>query len=109
MNILQDNEFISANKMFDAKAKLFTKQYETKTQKLSRNFVEGGQNKDGVWKNAKKLVEFIWFSLCFHFARREREGLWKLTRQSFETKTDDTGARYVSTIWPCVLIIMIIK
>ena len=31
------------------------------------------------------------------------------TRQSFETKTDDTGARYVCTIWPCVLIIMIIK
>ena len=126
MNILQDNEFISANKMFEAKAKLFTKQYETKTQKLSRYFVEGGQprsqglssnrpcleggqNKDGVWKNAVKLVEFIWISLCFHFARREIEGLWELTRQSFETKTDDTGARYVSTIWPCVLIIMIIK
>ena len=32
MNILQGNEFISANKMFEAKAKLFMKQCETKTQ-----------------------------------------------------------------------------
>ena len=71
-----------------------------------------GQHTDGVWKNAEKLVEFIWFSLCFCFARRGRKGWRELTRQSFQTKTDDTGARYVRTIlniWPCVLIIMIIK
>ena len=48
-----------------------------------------GQNTDGVWKNAEKLVEFIWFSLCFHFARRGREGWRELTRQSFET-TENT-------------------
>ena len=75
---------------------------------MNRYFMEE-QNTDGVWKNAEKLVEFIWFSLCFHFPRRGREGWRELTRQSFETKTDDTGARYVRTIWPCVLIIMIIK
>ena len=68
-----------------------------------------GQNTVGVWKNAEKLVEIIWPSWCFHFARRGREGWRELTRQSFETKTDDTGARYVRTIWPCVLIIMRIK
>ena len=59
-----------------------------------------GQNKDGVWKNVENLVEFIWFSLCFHFARCDREGLRELTRQLFENRTDDTGARYVHTIWP---------
>ena len=32
INILQDSKFISANKLFEAKAKLFTKQCETKTQ-----------------------------------------------------------------------------
>ena len=32
INILQDSDFISANKMFEAKAKLFTKQCETKTE-----------------------------------------------------------------------------
>ena len=68
-----------------------------------------GQNKDGDWKNAENLVEFIWFSLCFHFALRGREGWRELTRQTFETKTDETGARYVRKIWSCVLIIMIIK
>ena len=77
-------------------------------QKLNQYLMEG-QNKDGVWKNAEKLVEFIWFSLCFHFARRGREGWRELTRQSFETKTDNTGARYVRTIWPDALIITIIK
>ena len=55
-----------------------------------------GQNTDGVWKNAKKLLEFIWISLCFHFAGRGREGWRELTRQSFEIKTDDAGARYVT-------------
>ena len=34
-----------------------------------------GQNKDGVWKNAERLVEFIWFAFCFHFARRGRDTL----------------------------------
>ena len=75
---------------------------------MNRYFMKG-QNKNGVWKNTEKLVEFIWFSLCFHFARRGREGWRELTRQSLETKTDDTRARYVRTIWPCVLIMMIIK
>ena len=32
INILQDSEFISVNKMFEAKVKLFTKQCEAKTQ-----------------------------------------------------------------------------
>ena len=106
INTLQDSEFMSANKMFEAKAKLFTKENNAKPkhkssiqsgdmQKLNRYFMEG-QNTDGVWKDAEKLVEFIWFSLCFHFARRGREGWRELTRQSVEIKTDDTGARYIT-------------
>ena len=62
-------------------------------QKFNRYNMEG-QNKDSVWKDAEKLVEFVWSSLCF--ARRGREGWRELTRQSFEIKTDDTGARYVT-------------
>ena len=34
--------------------------------------------------------------MCFHFACRGREGWQKLTTQSFEIKTDDNGARYVT-------------
>jgi len=81
INILQDSEFMSANKMFEAKAKLFTKENNAKPKhkssiqsgdmpKLNRYLMEG-QNTDGVWKDAEKLVEFIWFSLYFHFARRK--------------------------------------
>ena len=47
-------------------------------------------------RNGEKLFEFIWFSLCFHFAHRGREGWQELTTQSFEIKTDDTGACYVT-------------
>ena len=75
---------MSANKMFEEKAKLFTKEKNAKPrhnssiqsedmQKFNRYFMEG-QNKDSLWKDAEKLVEFIWFSLCFHFAPRGREG-----------------------------------
>ena len=49
--------------------------------------------------------DFILLSM----AERDRQEWRELTRQSFETKTDDTGARYVRKIWSCVLIIMIIK
>ena len=62
---------MSANKMFEAKAKLFTKENNAKPkhkssiqsgdmQKLNRYFMEG-QNTDGVRKDAEKLVvnEFI--------------------------------------------------
>ena len=67
-----------------------------------------GHNTDGIWKNAEKLGEVIWFRcVLIHFARRGREGWREFTRQSFETKTSDTGDRYVRRIWPCVLIIMI--
>ena len=69
INILQGSEFVSANKMFEAKAKLFTKENNAKPkhkssiqsgdmQKLNRYFMEG-KNTDGVWKDAEKLVEFI--------------------------------------------------
>ena len=100
---------MSANKMFEGKAKLFTKAIKAKPkhkssiqsgdmQKLNRYFMEG-QNTDGVWKDGEKLVEFTWFSLCFHFVHHGREGWRELTTQSFEIKTadtDDSGARYVT-------------
>ena len=32
------------------------------------------------WRNSEKLVEFVWFSLCHHFARRGREGWRELNK-----------------------------
>ena len=105
VNILQDSDFVSANKMFEAKAKLFTKEQNVKPkhkpfieygdmEKLNKYFMEGQNN--GIWRNPEKLVEYVWFSLCYHFARRGREGWRELNKQSFEIKVDDTGARYVT-------------
>ena len=72
---------MSANKMFEAKAKLFTKEQNVKPkhkpsieygdmEKLNKYFMVGQNN--GIWRNPEKLVEFVWFSLCYHFARRGR-------------------------------------
>ncbi|KAK3718797.1 hypothetical protein QZH41_003008 [Actinostola sp. cb2023] len=91
--------------MFEAKAKLFTKEMNVKPkhkpsieagdmEKLNKYFVDGLI--DGVWKDPTKLVEFVWFSLCFHFGRRGREGWRQLTKLSYEMKYDDTGARYIT-------------
>ena len=33
--------------------------------KLNQYFMEG-HNAESVWKNVEKLVEVIWFSLCFN-------------------------------------------
>ena len=66
INILQDSKFISVNKMFEAKAKLFTKENNAKhksstciqsgdKQKLNRYFMEG-QNMDGVWKKCGEVT-----------------------------------------------------
>ena len=57
--------------MFEAKAKLFTKEQNVKPkhkpsieygdmEKLNKYFMEGQNN--GIWSNSEKLVEFFWFS-----------------------------------------------
>ena len=84
VNILQDRDFMSANKMLEGKAKLFTKEQNVKPkhktsieygdmEKLNKYFMEGQNNG-------------IWFSLCYHFTRRGRKGWRELNKQSFEIK-----------------------
>ena len=87
---------MSANKMFEAKAKLFAKDQNVKPkhkpsieygdmEKLNIYFMEGQNN--GICRNPEKLVKFVWFSLCCHFARRGQEVGWReLNKQSFEIK-----------------------
>ena len=50
---------------------------------------------DDVWKDPEKLLEFVWFSLCYHLARRRRVSWREITKQSIEIKCDDTITRYV--------------
>lgn len=105
MNILQDSDFMSANKMFESKTKLFTKDNNVKPQhkasietgdmeKIAKYFREG--QSDGVWTSNERLLEFVWFTICFHFGRRGREGWRELTKHSFEIKSDDRGVRYLA-------------
>ena len=108
MNIMQDSEFLSANKMFEAKCKLYTKEMNPKPThksgivagdmlKLCGYFSEG-LDSNNSWADPKRLPQFVWFSLCFHFGRRGREGWRELSKQSFRIKTDNSGARYVTEI-----------
>ena len=57
--------------MFEAKAKLFTKENNARNVRRyaeTESILHGRQDMDGVWKNAETLLEFIWFSLCYHFS-----------------------------------------
>lgn len=116
MNILKDAEFMSANKMFDAKCKLY---YKTGNRKpVHKSAIEAGDmlklreyfknasaetdganeaGNDDIWESMtpQKLVEYVWFSLCFFFGRRGREGWREFNNDSFQIKTDDTGLEYV--------------
>ena len=84
MNIMQDSEFLSANKMFEAKCKLYTKEMNPKpTHKSSiaagdmlklRGYFSEGLDSNNSWADPERLLQFVWFSLCFHFGRRGREG-----------------------------------
>ena len=108
INIMQDTEFLTANKMFEAKCKLYTKEMHPKPthkssiaagdmEKLCQYFSEGlGAN--SLWVDPERLLQFVWFSVCFYFGRRGREGWRELTKQSFAIKIDDPGARYVTEI-----------
>ena len=44
------------------------------------------------------LQEYVWFSLCYKFGRRGREGWRTLLKTSFEIKTDDVGVEYVTQV-----------
>ena len=106
MNIIQDSEFLSANKMFECK--LYTKQMNPKpTHKSSiaaedmlklRGYFSERLDSNNSWADPERLLQFVWFSLCSHFGRRGREGWRELSKQSFGIKTDDSGARYVTEI-----------
>ena len=89
INILQDKEFLPANKMFEAKCKLYTKEMNPKPMHKSaiaagdmtklREYFSGGLGST-AWTEPERLLEFVWFSICFYFGRRGREGWRELTR-----------------------------
>ena len=73
MNIIQDSKFLSANKMFEAKCKLYTKEMNPKpTHKSSiaaedklklRGYFSEGLDSNNSWADPERLLQFV----CFHF------------------------------------------
>ena len=95
INISQDGEFISANKMFEGKAKLFTKQCKTKTQIFYsvRRYAEiesilCGRAGQRLEKMRRSWLGLFGFRCVFILlAVAERDGA-TLQGKSFETKTE---------------------
>ncbi len=51
-----------------------------------REYFSGGLGANSDWADPEQLLEFAWFSICFYFGRRGREGWRELTKQSFSIK-----------------------
>ena len=100
MNIIKDKEFTSANQMFSAKLRLYYKAGNAKPKhkdvidepdmaRLGKYFKE--------YHNCPQVVlEALWFSLCYNFGRRGREGWAALKKDSFVVNVDASGMEYVS-------------
>ena len=42
-----------------------------------------------------KLIQFVWFGLCYHFGRRGREGWREMTKNTFVIKLDEENHEYL--------------
>ena len=72
---MQDSEFLSANKMFEAKCKLYTKEMNPKpTHKSSiaagdmlklRGYFSEGLDSNNSWADPERLLQFVWFHFVF--------------------------------------------
>ena len=100
INIIQDKEFMPANRMFVAKFKLYVKSGCKKPQHKpaigtgDMNKLSGYFNQ---WdKNPEVLVEAVWFMLCFHFGRRGREGWTNMTVDTFKIHVDSEGISFLT-------------
>ena len=51
--------------------------------------------------NPEKLVEFVWFCLCYYLGRRGREGWRELAKDSLEFNKDDQDKEYVTVKHTC--------
>ena len=99
LNILTHPSFIIANNMVDTKIKLFRKTHNPKPKhKLSIEDGDMSKLREYFKMNLTSpsvLQHFVWFSLCYNFGRRGREGWRMLTKETFEFQVDDVGEVYV--------------
>ena len=100
INILGGENFVAANRVFDAKCKIYVARgnpkpkhkpciSETDMTKLNGYFADHAND-------PTKLQEFVWFGLCYYFGRRGREGWRGCTSSSFICQTDEDGIQYIT-------------
>lgn len=101
-NIISDREFTTANEMFNARCKLYCKSNNVKAKHKAAIEQEDMLRLRDYFKdleqNPTKLQEYIWFSLCFHFGRRGREGWRELEKDFFMIKNDASNKRFVTMV-----------
>ena len=99
INILQGEKFVAANRIFTAKCKIYTvrgnPKPKHKPQISTSDMKKLGEYFTDHQKNNRKLVEYVWFGLCFYFGRRGREGWRDLRSNSFCVKKDEDDHEYV--------------
>ena len=95
MNIVSGADFMTANKMFDAKCKLF---YKAGNEKPKHKAVieKDDMKKVGEYfknwhQNPVILTEAVWFMLCYHFGRRGREGWAEMYKNTFSIVKSPEG------------------
>ena len=101
INVVAGPEFLSANKMFEAVCKLYYKEGNAKPQHKAV-IEETDLKKLGIYfkgwsSNPVVLVDAVWFTLCYHFGRRGREGWMQLTKNSFVVRLDENNDKYITT------------
>ncbi len=101
VNIITDTRFTTANQMFQARCRLYQKgnnakpQHKPAIEKSDKILIN--QYFHDALQNPTKLQEFVWFTLCYHFGRRGREGWRNLKRDFYVIEVDGDGKRYVCT------------
>ena len=100
INILQGSDFIAANLIVTAKCKVYTARGNPKP-KHKKHITDADMEKLGEYfedynLSPRKLVEFVWFGICYYFGRRGREGHRELKAASHELKIDEEGHEYLT-------------
>ena len=86
INIIQDREFIAANKIFEARCKLYFKAGNP-PPKHYPPIEEGDMQRIGVYFASNRghprvLVQAVWFNLCLFYGRRAREGWAEMKKKT---------------------------
>ena len=96
---MHDIEFLQANHVFVALLKELRREGRDKTQHkeptapadMGKLYQSGVLSND----NPKELQNKVYFELSYHFARRGRERLRELRKDSFSARKDSEGVEYV--------------